>query len=49
MNENPFPGPLVSILLLPWSSKVLPKMEAPSLPNGNRDELKGAGGKWRPP
>ena len=29
-----------------WSRKV-PKMEPPGLTNGNREELKGAGGRWR--
>ena len=49
INENPLPDSFESILLLPCSSKVLPRcqngpqgarMEAPRAPNGNREELK---------
>ena len=56
--ENPVPNHLVSILLLPWSSKVLSRcqigpprcnMEAQSLPNSDREKLKGAGGRRRSP
>ena len=45
-------------LLLPWCPKALPrcqngpqgaKMEAPSPSNGNREDLKGAGGRGHSP
>ena len=58
INENPVPDSLESILLLPWSSKVLPRCQngfpgcqngGTKPPNGNRKELKGAVGKRRSP
>ena len=58
IDENTVLDPLVPILLLPWTSEVLrkcqngpqgAKMEAPSHPNGNRKELKGASGRRRSP
>ena len=50
INENPVPDHPETIQLLPWCSKALPrcrngppgcKIEAPSRPNGNHEELKG--------
>ena len=58
IDENPVPDFLVSILLpmvlqgapeVPNGSLIVPKMEAPGLPNGNREKIKGAGGTGRSP
>ena len=58
INDDPVLVPLVSILLFPWSSKVLPRCQnsvpwrqnkGTQTPNGNREELKGAGGRGRSP
>ena len=56
INDNFVPDLLVFILLLLWSSKVLQgvrmaphgaKINAPRPSNGNREEIKGAGGRGR--